>query len=124
MSGRRSGIGAAARAARAGWRRAVILGALLVPVGALAAGSERPVPRREWVPAHTIILLQQEISGITAGSQDAVVYGSAREREVDLLRQIAAATKAGAQVQLELLRQQNEIIRLLEQLDRRRGDGR
>ena len=34
------------------------------------------------------------------------------------------AAKAGAQVQLELLRQQNEIIRLLEQLGRGRGDGR
>jgi hypothetical protein len=121
VSGRQSRIGAAARA---GWWRAVILGALLVPVGVLAAGSERPVQRREGVPANTIILLQQEISGITTGSQDAVVYGSAREREVDLLRQIAAATKAGAQVQLELLRQQNEIIRLLEQLGRGRGDGR
>ena len=63
-------------------------------------------------------------SGITAGSQDAVVYGSAREREVDLLRQIAATAKAGAPVQLELFRRQNEIIRLLEQLGRGRGDGR
>ena len=121
MSKRQSGVGVAARA---GWRRVVIVGALLAPVGALAAGSERPAPRRQAVPANTILLLQQEISGITAGPQDAVVYGGAREREADLLRQIAAATKAGAQVQLEMLRQQNEIIRLLEQLGRGRGDGR
>jgi hypothetical protein len=34
------------------------------------------------------------------------------------------ASAVGAQVQLELLRQQNEIIRLLGQLGRGRGDGR
>jgi hypothetical protein len=121
MRRRHRGIGPTTQAS---WARMLLLGALLMPVGVLAAGSEHPVQRREGVSANTILLLQQDISGITVGSQDAVVYGSGREREAELLRQIAVATKVGAQVQLELLRQQNEIIRLLGQLSRGRGDGR
>jgi hypothetical protein len=116
--------GKSGRAARVGGWRALILGALLVPVGVLAAGSERPAQWRDGIPANTLILLQHEGSGIAAGSQGAVVYGSVKERGGDLLRQIAAATNAGAQWQLELLRQQNEIIRLLAHLGRGRGDGR
>jgi hypothetical protein len=70
------------------------------------------------VPERTILLLQQEVAGLSRAAPDVMVYGGSREAE--LLRQIASATRAGAQAQIELLRQQNEIIRLLEELARRR----
>jgi hypothetical protein len=85
---------------------------------AMAAGSERPTTRRDVVPERTILLLQQDINALTSGAPDATLYGTAKD--ADLLRQIAVATRASAQAQLELLRQQNEIIRLLEQLQRGR----
>jgi hypothetical protein len=69
------------------------------------------------VPERTILLLQQELAGLTGPTPDVVVYGGSREAE--LLRQIATATRASAQAQIELLRQQNEIIRLLESLMQR-----
>jgi hypothetical protein len=84
----------------------------------MAAGSERPGGRVVVVPERTILLLQQELAGLTRPSPDAVLYGGSREAE--LLRQIASATRASAQAQIEFLRQQNEIIRLLEELTRRR----
>jgi len=69
------------------------------------------------VPERTIFFVQQGLAGLTGSSPDAVVYGGSRE--VELLRQIIVATPAGAQAQIELLRQQNEILRLLEELARR-----
>ncbi len=104
---------------RTRWRRKLvgIITASLLPVMALAAGSDRLRSRGAVVPDRTILLLQQELSGLTPPQSDAVVYGGSREAE--LLRQIAAATRAGAQAQIELLRQQNEMIRLLEELAQR-----
>lgn len=88
---------------------------------AVPAGSEGPPPRPRphGVPDRTLLLLEQDITDITRGPSDSVVYGGARDLE--LLQQIAAATRASARAQLELLRQQNEIIRLLEAL--RQGPG-
>jgi hypothetical protein len=77
----------------------------------------RAPSRRDIVPERTILWLQQEISDLTA-APDAVRYGTAKDAE--LLRQIAVATRTGAQAQVELLKQQSEIIRLLEQLTRGR----
>lgn len=106
------------------WRRRVFgIGAtFLLPVMALAAGSSHSRTSTAVVPERTILLLQQELAGLTGPSTDAVVYGGSREAE--LLRQIAAATRASAQAQIELLRQQNEIIRLLGELARRREPAR
>jgi len=59
---------------------------------------------------------------VTTGASDAVLYG--RAAEADWLRQIAVATRASAQAQVEMLRQQNDIIRLLEQLQRGRETAR
>jgi hypothetical protein len=89
---------------------------------ALAAGPERSAARRDIVPDGRILVLQQEISDLTTAAPDAVRYGSAKD--ADWLRQIAVATRASAQAQVELLRQQNEIIRLLEQLTRGRETAR
>jgi hypothetical protein len=100
------------------WCSISVCGLIVVLGAALAAGPERSAPRRDIVPDGRILLLQQEISDLTAGAADAVRYGSAKDAE--WLRQIAAATRASAQAQVELLRQQNEIIRLLEQLTRGR----
>jgi ABC-type cobalamin/Fe3+-siderophores transport system ATPase subunit len=66
----------------------------------------------------TILLLQQDINSLTIGASDAVLYG--RAADADWLRQIAVATRASVQAQVEMLRQQHEIIRLLEQLQRGR----
>jgi hypothetical protein len=93
------------------------MGVALALLAAVATAAERPGARTAVVPERTILLLQQELAGLTAQSPDAVVYGGSRDME--LLRQIAAATRASAQAQIELLRQQNEIIRLLEELGRR-----
>jgi hypothetical protein len=101
------------------WREVVVGVGFLLPVTALAAGSGHPGPKPEVVPDRTILLLQQDVTGLTTSSPDTVVYGGSREAE--LLRQIAAATRASAQAQIELLRQQNEIIRLLGELTRQQG---
>jgi hypothetical protein len=104
------------------WRRRIgVLALLLVPVGALAAASGAPL-RPAGVSEQRILLLQQDVQAILGGAPDAVVYGGGREAEY--LRQIAAATRATAQTQVEILRQQNEIIRLLELLQRPRDPGR
>jgi len=95
------------------WWRAVAV-ALAACVPALPGGAEGPPAPARVIPDRTILLLQQEITQITRGQSDAVVYGGARDLE--LLQQIAAATRTSAQAQIELLRQQNEIIRLLEAL--------
>jgi hypothetical protein len=71
------------------------------------------------VPDGTILLLEQDLGALTATRQDAALYGRAADAE--WLRLIAAATRAGAQAQVEMLRQQNEIIRLLEQWPRDRA---
>ncbi len=102
------------------WVRSALIVAMLVPVTALAAGTERTLPSRAVVPDRTILLLQQDLSALT--SQDVVRYGSAEQGE--LLRQIAVATRASAQAQVEMLRQQNEIIRLLDRLAQAREAGR
>jgi hypothetical protein len=73
------------------------------------------------VPERTVLWLQQEISDLTA-APEVVRYGTAKDAE--LLRQIAVATRTGAQAQVELLGQQSEIIRLLEQLTRGRETAR
>ncbi len=99
------------------WCSVSLGGLVLLLGGAMAAGPERASSRRDIVPERTILLLQQEIADLTA-APDAVRYGSAKDAE--LLRQIAVATRTSAQAQLELLRQQSEIIRLLEQLARGR----
>ena len=106
-----------------GWSRIIGFGLLcLLPVAAMAAGASRPQPRPRAVPDQTILLLEQEVSGLTQQPPDTVVYGGSREAE--LLRRIAAATRTSAQAQVELLRQQNEIIRLLEELTRARPAAR
>jgi hypothetical protein len=104
------------------WCSMSVCGLLLALGAAPAAGPERSAPRRDIVPDGRILLLQQEISDLTTAPPDAVRYGSAKDAE--WLRQIAAATRASAQAQVELLRQQNEIIRLLEQLTRGRETAR
>ena len=68
-------------------------------------------------PNQTILLLQQRIDQLTDPSSDVVTYGGARD--LDLLRQIAESSRTSAQAQVELLRQQQEIIRLLDELVRR-----
>ncbi len=104
------------------WLRTLLLTILVIPVGALAAGAQRVPPPRGFVPNEAIILLQQDVNTLGAPGQDAVRYGSAEQ--ADLLRQIALATRATAQAQVEMLRQQNEIIRLLDRLTQLREAGR
>jgi len=99
------------------WRALATTLALLLPMLALAAGSGHSRAQGRGVPERTIFFVQQGLAGLTGSSPDAVVYGGSRE--VELLRQIIVATPAGAQAQIELLRQQNEILRLLEELARR-----
>ncbi len=88
-----------------------------VPMAALAAGSSRPSPRPRVLPEQTFLQLELDVNSLTEQNPDAVTYGGSRD--TDLLRQIAAATRASARAQVELLRQQNEVIRLLEELARR-----
>lgn len=106
------------------WRVVGIGTAVISVISMLATASARePVSARgAVVPDRTILLLQQELQGLSDRPSDAVVYGGSRETE--LLRQIAAATRASAQAQIELLRQQNEIIRLLGDLAQRRAPAR
>jgi hypothetical protein len=102
--------------------RIALLVALLTPIAVLAAGAGHPPARRPVVPEGIILLLQQDLTAITGAAPDAILYGAARD--ADLLRQIALATRTSAQAQVELIRQQNEIIRLLEQLARGREAAR
>ncbi len=95
---------------------------LALSLTGLAAGSGHPGPPRVIVPDRTILLLEQDLLTPAPPAGDAVTYGGSAE--TDLLRQIAAATRASARGQIELLRQQNEIIRLLEELTRQRGPAR
>jgi hypothetical protein len=100
-----------------GWtsagRRALPLLALLAVLPA-SAGPEAGSGAR---PNQTILLLEQRIDQLVNPSSDAVTYGGSRDLE--LLRQIAEASRTSAQAQVELLRQQQEIIRLLDELVRR-----
>jgi len=52
----------------------------------------------------------------------AAAYGGSRG--ADRSHQMAAATRADAEIQFELMRQQDEIIRLLEAVGRRDGSVR
>jgi hypothetical protein len=107
---------------RRDWRwRVGLFALLLVPAGALAASSGPP-PRPAGGSEQRLLLLQQDVQAILGAAPDAVTYGGGREAEY--LRQIAAATRAAAQTQIEILRQQHEILRLLESLQPRREPGR
>ncbi len=103
--------------------RVALVTALAAPVAALA-GAQRtpPPPPPGFVPNQAIIYLQQDVNSLGTPGQDAVRYGSAEQ--ADLLRQIALATRATAHAQVEMLRQQNEIIRLLDRLTQLREAGR
>jgi len=86
--------------------------------GSAAAADPAPAPglRRTRDPG------QQRVDQFTDPSSEAVTYGG--HRDVDLLRQIAEASRTSAQAQVELLRQQQEIIRLLDELVRRQPSRR
>jgi len=97
----------------AGWGAVLLLPilVLLPSSGGPEAGGAAPRPNQ------TILLLEQRIDQLPDPSSDVVTYGG--RRDLDLLRQIAESSRASAQAQVELLRQQQEIIRLLDELVRR-----
>ena len=107
---------------RRGWRALAGAGALLLPILLLLPASGAPETRGPVPPNSTILLLQQRVDQFTDPSSEAVTYGG--HRDVDLLRQIAEASRTSAQAQVELLRQQQEIIRLLDELVRRQPSRR
>jgi hypothetical protein len=95
-----------------GWR-AVLVGMVLLTLGAAVTAAERTSLAGRPARRPVLLQLEQDISALTtAAPADAVAYGGAQD--VALLRQIAAATRASAQAQLECIRQQDEIVRLLE----------
>jgi hypothetical protein len=90
---------------------------LLLPILLLLPAAGRPEAGGAARPNQTILLLQQRIDQFTDPPSDVVTYGG--PRDLELLRQIAEASRTSAQAQVELLRQQQEIIRLLDELVRR-----
>ena len=91
-------------ARRGWWASAGPAALLLLPILLLlpaSGGSEAGGAAR---PNQTILLLEQRIDQLTDPSSEVVTYGGARDLE--LLRQIAEASRTSAQAQVELLRQQ------------------
>ncbi|MBI3393620.1 MAG: hypothetical protein HY039_10585 [Nitrospirae bacterium] len=74
------------------------------------------------VPDRTIILLTEELDRLWTQGQQAENGPEAEEvlstSRSDLLRQIAAASRTQAKLQLLIIKQNNEIIRQLEELNR------
>lgn len=74
------------------------------------------------VPEKTILLLTEELDRLWTQARQAEKGVEAEEvlttSRSDLLRQIAALSRAQAQLQLLIVKQNNEIIRQLEELNR------
>jgi hypothetical protein len=99
-----------------------LCGVTLLILGAVVTAAERGALSGRAPRRPVLLQLEQDVSALTGGAADpeVVTYGGAQESA--LLRQIAAATRATAQGQLECVRQQEEIIRLLEILARGRKE--
>jgi len=103
---------------RRGWWTSAGRGVLLLlPILLLLPASGGPEAGAPARPNQAILLLEQRIDQLTDPPSDVVTYGG--PRDLELLRQIAEASRTSAQAQVELLRQQQEIIRLLDELVRR-----
>jgi hypothetical protein len=108
------------RTATWGWWVALV-GIILLTLGAAVTAAERGSLAGRPARRPVLLQLEQDVSTLTtAASPDAVTYGGAQDTA--LLRQIAAATRASAQAQVECVRQTDEVIRLLEILTRGRKE--
>ena len=102
-----------------------LVAAVLLLFGGAPAWGPAPWPLRgapAVVPDKTILLLTEELDRLWTQGQHAEKGSEAEEvlttSRSDLFRQIAIASRTQAKLQLLIIKQNNEIIRQLEELNR------
>lgn len=103
-----------------------LVAAVLLLFGGAPAWGAGPVAVKGGAPAvvpdKTILLLTEELDRLWTQGQHAEKGSEAEEvlttSRSDLLRQIAIASRTQAKLQLLIIKQNNEIIRQLEELNR------
>ncbi len=106
-------------------RSVPFVAAVLLLVGGAPAWAAGPVAVKGGpavVPEKTILLLTEELDRLWTQWQQAEKGSEAEEvlttSRSDILRQIATASRTQAKLQLLIIKQNNEIIRQLEELNR------
>jgi hypothetical protein len=92
----------------------LLLTALLLPIGSSAPAGDRP-PQGGRSPAVFLDISEAFYRALEARDRDEKVYGTETTAMADeYLRQIAVSTRYMVETNLQLLRQQERIIQLLE----------
>ena len=105
------------------WKQSAILSAAVVLAAGLvgpAGGQVKPGIIPHYIPKNTILLLEGDISNLIKYSLEKDEDILSTDTDNATLRQISEAARIQAKTNILLLRQNNEIIRLLKKIAKER----